>query len=125
MLISGILGTFSFVILPEMQTDENNLFYILGAAGAGFFTTLGIFALMRALPYGSAEVAALFTNMRVVVQMLEEFLIFQIIPSVFSLSGVIFALIGGAIMIIFEHRESHYKDGDLKKVQDTILSEEC
>jgi hypothetical protein len=35
---------------------------------------------MNALSYGSVGVAALFANMQIIIELIEEFLIFQILP---------------------------------------------
>jgi len=43
---------------------------------------------MKALSYGSVGVAALFANMQIVFELIEEFFIFQILPSFFSFVGI-------------------------------------
>mmetsp|Transcript_24427 Transcript_24427/g.21685 ORF Transcript_24427/g.21685 Transcript_24427/m.21685 type:complete len:247 (+) Transcript_24427:366-1106(+) len=119
MMISGALGSTSILVIyffdihyllgniqPEEKTNMEFV-YFLGAIGAGFFTTFGVLSNIISISYGSVEVASLFTNMRVIVQLAEEFIIFSIIPSVFSFIGIGIAIIGSFVMIKFENDETH------------------
>ena len=113
------------------HTESNIFISYISALLAGVLTVLGIFFKSKSLSYGSMEVAQLFINMRVLVQMLEEFLIFQIIPSIISSIGVVLALIGSSIMIFFDykHKEeielmSHTNSVNFDKLSDKIENED-
>lgn len=108
--LSGSVAIFGIYWLGiEMNpADEDQIWlYMMGAAGAGVFTTFGIYSFNKAISLGSVEVASLFSNMRVIVQIVEELIIFQIFPSFISFIGVIFALSGSAIMIMYENKNAH------------------
>lgn len=117
MAISGALGSLSAFILYGFQIGfdadaSGHLYiYILGAIGAGVFTNFGVVANAISISYGSVEVTSLFANMRVIVQMVEEFLIFSIVPSVISFLGIILAIVGSTIMIKFENQDTHNNKG--------------
>ena len=88
MIFSGVLGNIiGFLVIFVMEIDighhlETDEFLNFGSALlAGVLTVLGIFCKTHSLSYGSMEVAQLFINMRVLIQMAEEFVIFEIIPS--------------------------------------------
>lgn len=112
MIISGAWGTFAIFVIwgfgIEMQPEKENMIplYIFSACAAGFFTVFGIYAFMKALSYGSVGVAALFANMQIIIELIEEFFIFQIVPTLASFWGMLIALLGSSFMILFQHQNS-------------------
>ncbi|CAI2374588.1 unnamed protein product [Moneuplotes crassus] len=129
MTISGIIGICSiFFIYPlgieiEPKDDEKLWFYILSALGAGFFTTFGVFTGIFALHNGSVEVTSLFANMRVIPQIIEEYLLFGIIPSIFSSIGILIALFGCVLMVFSDtNTESKSEIIELTEKSDKISS---
>ena len=133
MISSGITGICSiFLILSykfdykmNYNTDDSEdtfdthqiILNFLGAAGAGAFTTGGIVSFNKSLSHGSVEVASLFSNMRVIVQLVLELIIFSIIPSIASFLGVALALTGSTLMIFFQKKKDEKPKGDVKEVE--------
>lgn len=109
-MVSGIGGSLSIILIYiygwelDAKKEDMQTYYMASAWAAGFFTVFGLYSFMKALSYGSVGVAALFANMQIVFELIEEFFIFQILPSFFSFVGIWIALIGSAWMIIFQHK---------------------
>lgn len=112
MIVSGVGGMFSIIYIlskgVELEPHHSGhvIFYIIAAGGAGFFTNFGIYSFMKALSYGSVGVASLFANMQIIFELVEELIIFQILPSFVSFIGIGIALLGSSFMIIFQHQQS-------------------
>lgn len=109
-IIAGFVGSCSIFVVYALDTplraekDDSTLLYILAACGAGFFTTFGLYSFMKALSYGSVGIASLFANMQIIVELIEEFIIFSIIPTTGAFFGMGLALVGSAFMILFQRR---------------------
>ena len=111
MIITGFLGTWFglgiayFEIPMDAPPDSSMLLSVAGASAAGIIQSTGVMLVFKSFQYGSLEVMYLFMNMRVLVQIVEEFILFQILPSFISSVGMIVALSGASIMIIFDQRD--------------------
>ena len=111
MTITGLFGTLfgigiiSFNIPIEAPSDSSLFVSILSAAAAGSIQAMGVMLVFKSFQFGSMEVMYLFMNMRVLVQIVEEFLLFQILPSMVSSIGMAVALAGASIMMIFDQKK--------------------
>ena len=66
---------------------------------------IGVTLCVKSFQFGSMEVMYLFMNMRVLVQIVEEFLLFHILPSMVSSIGMAVALTGASFMMIFDQKK--------------------
>ena len=111
MTITGLFGTLfgigiiSFNIPIEAPSDSSLFVSIFSAAAAGSIQAMGVMLVFKSFQFGSMEVMYLFMNMRVLVQIVEEFLLFQILPSMVSSIGMAVALAGASIMMIFDQKK--------------------
>ena len=71
----------------DLEKGESAIYTIARIAVAGVFSVTGYLAYFKATSKGSVEVTQLFSNMKSVVQLFEEFLFLNIVPSLVSFIG--------------------------------------
>ena len=93
MLFCGITGCFTLsMILSQdiafgLAKDQSLIFTIVRIAFAGIFSYTGYLTYFMATSKGSVEVTQLFSNMKSIVQLIEEFLFLNILPDFLSVIG--------------------------------------
>lgn len=93
MLIGGIVGSFTLILILandipfDLEKGYSVIYTIIRIAFAGAFSVTGYIAYFKATSKGSVEVTQLLLNMKSAVQLLEEFLFLNIVPSLVSLIG--------------------------------------
>lgn len=93
MFIWGITGSFTLILILandipfDLERGESAIYTIARIAFAGVFSVTGYLAYFKATSKGSVEVTQLFSNMKSVVQLFEEFLFLNIVPSLVSFIG--------------------------------------
>ena len=112
MICSGIFGSLFIIYWFIMDLELNPLndgytwLYIFVSTWSGVFTMLGVYCFMKALQFGSVGIAFLLVNIQLIVEMIEEFIVFHIIPSILGGIGMALALIGASVVIIYQHPET-------------------
>ena len=112
MISSGIFGSLFiiYILIGEVsmnpKDDGNTLLYIFVSNWSGVFTMIGVYWFMRALQYGSVGIAFMLVNIQLIVEMIEEFIVFHIIPSILGGIGMILAILGASIVVIYQHPET-------------------
>ena len=93
MFICGLFGSLTFIYLLVDSTPfglaegESFIFTLIRIIFAGIFSVTGYYAYFTAASYGPVEICQLFSNMKSIVQIVEEFLFLNILPSFISSIG--------------------------------------
>lgn len=93
MLICGCVGSLTFILILAqdipfgLAKGESTLYTIIRIAFAGMFSVTGYLVYFKASSKGSVEIAQLFSNMKSIVQLIEEFLFLNITPNLVSSIG--------------------------------------
>ena len=95
-----------FGVPINASPDSSLTLSIVFALTAGIFQTLIVIIAVISFNFGALETVYMFLNMRVIVQIIEEFLLFHILPSIISSVGMLVCLIGVSIMILFDKHEN-------------------
>lgn len=108
MVISGTFGiTISSLTIIiggyEMspRDEEHKYYYMLASFLAGVFSSAGISIFQRAIQLGKTGVASLFANLPIIMQIVEEIIFLNIVPTPMAFVGIAGAFIGSTIMIYF------------------------
>lgn len=96
-LVCGVTGSFVFILIVsentglELKPGQSFLYTMVRIVLAGVFSVIGYLAHFKASSLGPVEVCQLFVNLKSVVQIVEEFLFMNLIPSMISSIGKVTA----------------------------------
>ena len=106
-LIGSLFGVWILIFKVPIEISPSSSLFVsfTSAIAAGVIQMIGMLLCIKSFQLGSMEIMYLFINMRVLVQIVEEFLLFHILPSMVSSIGMAVALTGASIMMIFDQKK--------------------
>ena len=112
MLLSGLCGSCMYFVLNsrnielvvEQGSSKNGMIILCIISGS--FTALASFTQFKAISVGSAEITQLVVNTKIIVQMVEEIIIFHLIPGSVALIGMAGVFIGVTMMICTKEKKN-------------------
>lgn len=109
---SGLIGSWSIIIIItnsipfELEEGSNIYLWILYWLMSGFFTAWSLFCFYKALSLGSSEITQLIINTKILFQVIEEIILFSVLPSLIACLGMAGVWIGVVIMMFTKERRN-------------------